>query len=73
MMATSLFSANPLPDPMLAYCIFKNWEQICGKLEKKIVIIHENGFENILCKILSRPHCIIQMGGEFRVPIIDHR
>ena len=47
-MACHLFGAEPLPDPMPAYCQLTSWEQISVKFESKL--IKENVFENVVCQ-----------------------
>ena len=55
-MACHLFGAKPLPEPMLTYCEMYPKKQTSVKCESKyktFLFIHENEFENIVCKILA--------------------
>ena len=48
-MSCRLFSAKPLPEPMLAYCQSDPYEQISVKLKSKYkLFINETAFENAI-------------------------
>ena len=51
-MACCLFSARPLPKPMLTYHQLDTWEQTSQKLESKYEIFHSTQCNwNVLCKM----------------------
>ena len=53
-MACRMFGANPLPKPMLVYCLLDPWEQSSVKFESKYnFFIHENAFENVVCEMAA--------------------
>ena len=61
-MASRLFGAKPLSEPVLVYLsigsLGKNFNEILTKIQN---FIHENASENIVCEraaILSRPQCV---------------
>ena len=60
-MACGLFSAKPLSEPMLSYCLLDPKEHFSAKfyLEFKS-FIHKNVCENVceMAAILSRPQCV---------------
>ena len=50
-MACRLFSAKPLPEPMLVYCQLDSREQIAVELElESYNFINENSFANFVCQ-----------------------
>ena len=50
-MACRLFGAEPLPEPMLAYCQLDSWEQIpVISNRNSIIFIRKNAFEIIVCQ-----------------------
>ena len=51
-MASALFGAKPLAEPMLAYCQFDPWEQSSVILNwNSYIFIKENAIENVVCQI----------------------
>ena len=63
-MICCLFSAKPLSEPVLEYCLVDPWEQTSVKFYSKLkIFIQENAFENVVCEvaaILSQPQCVKQ-------------
>ena len=56
-MACHLFSAKPLPEPMLVYCQSNSWEQVSEKFESEFYYFHSRKCMWKYCLPKWRPVC----------------